>query len=339
MNKTIIIAEAGVNHNGDIETAKRLIDVASDAGADYVKFQTFKAETIVSQNAKKANYQIKNTNDNDTQFEMLKNLELSNSDHEILINYCKKKNIQFFSTAFDLDGVDYLDSLGLKMFKIPSGEITNYPYLQAVAKKNKPIILSTGMATLLEIEEALNILLKNGAKKEEVIILHCNSAYPTPIEDVNLKAMLSIRDAFGVKIGYSDHSEGIEVSIAAVALGAIVIEKHFTLDRNFQGPDHKSSLEPCELKSMIKSIRNIEIAISGNGKKEPSKSEKINIDIVRKSIYLKTNMKKGQKLKDENLIMLRPGDGVSPMKFNEVINKIANKDLLVNTKLNLKDFD
>ena len=244
MNKTIIIAEAGVNHNGDIETAKRLIDVASDAGADYVKFQTFKAETIVSQNAKKANYQIKNTNDNDTQFEMLKNLELSNSDHEILINYCKKKNIQFFSTAFDLDGVDYLDSLGLKMFKIPSGEITNYPYLQAVAKKNKPIILSTGMATLLEIEEALNILLKNGAKKEEVIILHCNSAYPTPIEDVNLKAMLSIRDAFGVKIGYSDHSEGIEVSIAAVALGAIVIEKHFTLDRNFQGPDHKSSLEP-----------------------------------------------------------------------------------------------
>ena len=339
MNKTIIIAEAGVNHNGDIETAKRLIDVASDAGADYVKFQTFKAETIVSQNAKKANYQIKNTNDNDTQFEMLKNLELSNSDHEILINYCKKKNIQFFSTAFDLDGVDYLDSLGLKMFKIPSGEITNYPYLQAVAKKNKPIILSTGMATLLEIEEALNILLKNGAKKEEVIILHCNSAYPTPIEDVNLKAMLSIRDAFGVKIGYSDHSEGIEVSIAAVALGAIVIEKHFTLDRNLQGPDHKSSLEPCELKSMIKSIRNIEIAISGNGKKEPSKSEKINIDIVRKSIYLKTNMKKGQKLKDENLIMLRPGDGVSPMKFNEVINKIANKDLLVNTKLNLKDFD
>jgi N-acetylneuraminate synthase/N,N'-diacetyllegionaminate synthase len=339
MNKTIIIAEAGVNHNGDLNTAKELIDVAKEAGADYVKFQTFKAETIVSKNAKKANYQIKNTNDNDSQFKMLKNLELSNSDHEILINYCKKKNIQFFSTAFDLDGVDYLDSLGLQMFKIPSGEITNYPYLKAVAKKNKPIILSTGMATLLEIEEALNILLKNGAQKEEVIILHCNSAYPTPLEDVNLKAMLSIRDAFGVKIGYSDHSEGIEVSIAAVALGAIVIEKHFTLDRNFQGPDHKSSLEPDELKSMIKSIRNIEIAISGNGKKEPSKSEKKNIDIVRKSIYLKTNMIKGQKLKEDNLIMLRPGDGVSPMKFNEVINKIANKDLLVNTKLNIKDFD
>ena len=337
MNKTIIIAEAGVNHNGDIETAKRLIDVASDAGADYVKFQTFKAETIVSQNAKKANYQIKNTNDNDTQFEMLKNLELSNSDHEILINYCKKKNIQFFSTAFDLDGVDYLDSLGLKMFKIPSGEITNYPYLQAVAKKNKPIILSTGMATLLEIEEALNILLKNGAKKEEVIILHCNSAYPTPIEDVNLKAMLSIRDAFGVKIGYSDHSEGIEVSIAAVALGAIVIEKHFTLDRNMKGPDHGASLEPHELKDMVKSIRNIEKAISGNGIKEASNSEKKNISIARKSIHLSKNLKSGSTITEKNIIALRPGDGICPMNWEKVIGLKVNTDLNKFTKLTWKD--
>ncbi len=331
----IIIAEAGVNHNGDIATAKKLIDVAVNVGVDYVKFQTFKAETIVSPIAKKAVYQSKNMEDGDvSQFQMLKKLELSHHDHLELMAYCTKKNMKFFSTAFDVDGVNYLDSLGLEFFKIPSGEITNYPYLRAIAQKNKPVILSTGMATLNEIEDAIIILTQFGANKEEIIVLHCNTEYPTPMEDVNLKAMLSIGKNFGVKIGYSDHTLGIEVPIAAVALGATVIEKHFTLDRNLPGPDHKASLEPAELKAMVLAIRNIEKAIAGSGIKEPSESEKKNIIIARKSIHLKKDLRKGTIITENDIIALRPGDGISAMKWNEVIGKKLLEDKKENDKLN-----
>jgi len=314
----IIIAEAGVNHNGDIQRAKDLIDVAHDAGVDYVKFQSFKASKLVSPTAKKADY---------FQFTMLKKLELTEEDHDELINYCESKRIQFFSTAFDAEGVDYLDELGLKLIKIPSGEITNYPYLRSVAQKGKPIILSTGMASLTEIETALKVLIKFGAEKNNITVLHCNTEYPTPMEDVNLKAMLSIKEKLGVEIGYSDHTLGIEVPVAAVALGATVIEKHFTLDRNLPGPDHRASLEPQELKDMVKSIRNIENAISGNGIKEPSKSELKNITIARKSIHVKRDLKKGEVLSENDLISLRPGDGISSMKWNEIIGKKVSKDL------------
>lgn len=338
MKKVLIIAEAGVNHNGDITIAKKLIDAAANAEVDYVKFQTFKAETIVSPTAKKATYQTKNSNDgNDSQFQMLKKLELSHEDHLILIEYCNQKNIKFFSTAFDVDGVHYLDTLGLDRFKIPSGEMTNFPYLRAIAQKNKPIILSTGMGALGEIEEALAVLLQHGAKKENITILHCNTEYPTPMEDVNLMAMITIGQAFGVKIGYSDHTLGIEVPIAATALGATVIEKHFTLDRNLPGPDHKASLEPEELKSMVIAIRNIEKAIGGNGRKEPSPSEYKNKDIARKSIHLKRNIKAGELLTESDIIALRPGDGISAMQWNKVIGKTMNVDKLENEKLTWSD--
>jgi len=289
MNKTIIIAEAGVNHNGDIETAKKLIDAAADAGVDYVKFQTFKADRVVSPSAKKAKYQFDNdSSKDDSQLNMLKKLELSDADHKELISYCKSKNISFFSTAFDEKGVYYLSSLNFDMFKIPSGELTNYPYLRTIAQTSLPVILSTGMANLEEIEKSINVLVFYGTKKSEITVLHCNTEYPTPMIDVNLKAMLTIKEKLGVSIGYSDHTLGIEVPIAAVALGAKVIEKHFTLDRNLKGPDHKASLEPNELKEMVKSIRNIEKAISGNGIKEASlKKKKIYILHVRVYIYLK----------------------------------------------------
>jgi len=264
-NKVIIIAEAGVNHNGDILTAKKLIDVAVDAGVDYVKFQTFKADKLVSKLAKKAIYQESNTNNgDDSQYNMLKNLELSHLDHLELIRYCNERNINFFSTAFDVEGVTYLNDLGLGVFKIPSGEITNYPYLKAIALLEKPVIMSTGMCHEYEIKQALDVLIQFGISKEMISILHCNSEYPTPMKDVNLKAMLSIKNKFGVEIGYSDHTLGIEVPIAAVALGSKIIEKHFTLDRTLPGPDHAASLEPDELKAMVKAIRNIELAISGN---------------------------------------------------------------------------
>lgn len=338
MKKVLIIAEAGVNHNGDITIAKKLIDAAANAEVDYVKFQTFKAETIVSPTAKKATYQTKNVNDgSDSQFQMLKKLELSHEDHLILIEYCSQKNIKFFSTAFDVDGVHYLDTLGIDRFKIPSGEMTNFPYLRAVAQKNKPIILSTGMGALGEIEEALAVLLQHGAEREDITILHCNTEYPTPMEDVNLMAMITIGQAFGVKIGYSDHTLGIEVPIAATALGATVIEKHFTLDRNLPGPDHKASLEPEELKAMVIAIRNIEKAISGNGRKEPSPSEYKNKDIARKSIHLKRNIKAGELLTESDIIALRPGDGISAMQWNKVIGKIMIVDKLENEKLTWSD--
>ena len=328
MNKTIIIAEAGVNHNGDINAAKRLIDVASDAGVDYVKFQTFKADRLVSPSAQKAKYQIENDTSNcDSQLNMLKKLELSDADHKDLISYCKLKNINFFSTAFDEQGISYLSSLNFDMFKVPSGELTNYPYLRAIGKTNLPVFLSTGMANLDEIEKAINVLISNGTKKSEITVLHCNTEYPTPLMDVNLKAMLTIKEKFGVSIGYSDHTLGIEVAIAAVAMGAQVIEKHFTLDRNMKGPDHRASLEPHELKEMVKSIRNIQKAISGNSIKEASISEKKNTIIVRKSIHLSKDLKSGSIITEKNIITLRPGDGICPMNWKNVIGLKVNRDL------------
>ena len=269
MNKVLIIAEAGVNHNGSMENALKLIDAAVEAGVDYVKFQTFKAEKLVSKNAKKADYQIENTqNSNETQFEMLKKLELSHKDHSKLIAYCNEKNIHFFSTAFDLDSLEYLKEIGLDLVKIPSGEITNLPYLRRAAQLFKKVILSTGMCTMEDINAAINVFTQEGILKEDITILHCNTEYPTPMNDVNLKAMISIQQEFGTKIGYSDHTLGIEVPIAAVALGASVIEKHFTLDNTMEGPDHAASLEPNQLKEMVKAIRNIEQAITGDGIKK-----------------------------------------------------------------------
>jgi N-acetylneuraminate synthase/N,N'-diacetyllegionaminate synthase len=338
MKKVIIIAEAGVNHNGDILLAKKLIDAAADAGVDYVKFQTFKADKLVSRDAKKASYQSKNINDgDDSQYNMLKKLELSHQDHLELISYCKKKNIAFFSTAFDEEGVHYLNELGLTFFKIPSGEITNYPYLKVIAQCGKPVIMSTGMSTLSEIQDAINLLIENGLKKENISILHCNTEYPTPMQDVNLKAMLSIKEAFDVNIGYSDHTLGIEVPIAAVALGALIIEKHFTLDRSLPGPDHLASLEPEELKAMVQAIRNIELAMSGDGTKKPSESELKNIAIARKSIHLNKNLLKGTIISNQDLMTLRPGDGISPMDWNNIVGKTLNKDKIEFDKLLYSD--
>ena len=327
MGNVIIIAEAGVNHNGDIELAKKLIDVAVEAGVDYVKFQTFKSENLVSKSAKKATYQIENTKDaTENQLQMLKKLELSNEQHNQLISYSKQKNISFFSTAFDLDSLSYLKELGLSMVKIPSGEITNLPYLRKASELFSEVIISTGMSTIEDIKNALNIFIEEGIPKSNISILHCNSEYPTPMQDVNLHAMLSIQKEFGVRVGYSDHTLGIEVPIAAVALGAKVIEKHFTLNRNLPGPDQLASLEPLELKEMVQAIRNIELAISGNGTKQPSESEMKNIEIARKSIVAKTDIAKGEVFHDGNLTTKRPGNGISPMKWDELIGQIAQKD-------------
>ena len=321
-NNVIIIAEAGVNHNGNIELAKELIDAAADAGADFVKFQSFKADNLVSKKAEKAEYQRVNINDDQlTQYMMLKNLELSHLNHIELISYCVKRNIKFLSTAFDAEGVKYLNDLGLSLIKIPSGEITNFPYLRAVALCNKPVIMSTGMCSEIEIKQALDVLVRFGLKKEHVFILHCNTEYPTPMVDVNLKAMLTIKEAFGVQVGYSDHTLGIEVPIAAVTLGATIIEKHLTLDRTLRGPDHLASLEPFELKEMVAAIRNVELAMSGNGSKKPSESEKKNIIIARKSIHIKKKLSKGHKITDEDIIALRPGDGISPMQWENILGK------------------
>jgi N,N'-diacetyllegionaminate synthase len=336
--RTIIIAEAGVNHNGDLNLAKQLVDEAAKAGVDYIKFQSFKAEKLVSPDAKKANYQIVNINDGDnSQFEMLKKLELSNKNHLELIYYCQKKGINFFSTAFDIDGVNYLNQLSLPLFKIPSGEITNFPYLKAVALCGKQTIMSTGMSTEDEIEQAISVLIKYGLTKNQISILHCNTEYPTPMKDVNLMAMLSIKDKFGVNVGYSDHTLGIEVPIAAVTLGATIIEKHFTLNRNLPGPDHLASLEPQELKAMVNCIRNIELALSGNGIKVPSESETKNIAIARKSIHLANDLKKGEIITESDLIALRPGDGISPMYWEYIIGKKLSVDKLKYDKLNLSD--
>lgn len=337
MNKVIIIAEAGVNHNGSLEKAKLLVDVASEAGVDFVKFQSFKADKLVSPDAQKADYQKKNIGDNDdNQFQMLRELELSEKDHDELLEYCNQKNVAFFSTAFDVDGLSYLDSLGLNLFKVPSGEITNYPYLRKLAELRKPVILSTGMSNLSDIEKALEVL-EQGIDRSMITILHCNTEYPTPMEDVNLKAMTTIESHFNTSVGYSDHTMGIEVPIAAVALGARVIEKHFTLDRELPGPDHKASLEPNELIEMVRTIRNIEQAISGSGIKEPSSSEKRNISIARKSIHTKKDLKKGSILKEEDLIPLRPGDGISPMEWENIIGKELLVDYSTFQKIQLSD--
>jgi len=324
-DQVLIIAEAGVNHNGSMDTAKKLIDTAAEAGVDYVKFQTFKADKMVTKTASRATYQDTNTRDKDSQFDMLKKLEISEEMHLELIHYCESKNIKFLSTAFDLESLAFLKSLGLELAKIPSGEITNLPYLRAMAKLFPEIILSTGMANMDEIKAAFRVLIENGTKEENITILHCNTEYPTPMGDVNLNAMLYIKKELGVEIGYSDHTLGIEVPIAAVALGAKVIEKHFTLDRNLPGPDHKASLEPEELKAMVTSIRNIEIAISGSGIKEPSPSEAKNKPIARKSIVASQNIKKGEIFSEENLAIKRPGTGISPMLWNEVLGKPAHK--------------
>lgn len=336
--RVLIIAEAGVNHNGDLNKAKELIDVAAKAGVDLVKFQTFKADDLVSKEAKKARYQINNTDkDNDTQYEMLKKLELSESDHTTLMDYAKLKGIEFFSTAFDVKGLEYLNDLGFSLFKVPSGEITNYPYLKKIASFGKPVILSTGMASLKEIEQALQVLTSEGLSNEEITVLHCNTEYPTPMEDVNLKAMNTISSAFNVEIGYSDHTLGIEVPIAAVALGARVIEKHFTLDRNLPGPDHRASLEPEELKQMVYSIRNIEAAISGSGKKTPSESELRNLEIVRKSLHLNKDLKKGSVIGYNDLVVLRPATGISPMQINQIIGKRLTNDVKAYDSLKEED--
>lgn len=327
MSKVVIIAEAGVNHNGSMENAFKLVDAAVSAGVDYVKFQTFKSENLVSKIAPKADYQVANTeNSTESQFEMLKKLELSHNQHELLIDYCARKNIKFFSTAFDLESLQYLKEIGLDMVKIPSGEITNLPYLRLAARLFPKVILSTGMCSMLEIEDAFNVFIMEGIVRENITILHCNTEYPTPFEDVNLRAMLSIRDKFNTEIGYSDHTLGIEVPIAAVACGAKVIEKHFTLDKTMEGPDHRASLEPLELKAMVDGIRNIEKAISGSGDKMPSASESININIARKSIVAKRNITKGELFSEENMTVKRPGNGISPMKWDEVVGKVAQKD-------------
>ena len=325
MNKVFIIAEAGVNHNGSVETALRLIDVAADAGADAVKFQTFKAENIISKHAPKANYQKETTDKGESQLDMVKRLELSSSEHKELIKHCQAKDIMFMSAPFDLESIDLLLEVGLGVMKIPSGEITNLPYLRKIGGLGKRIIMSTGMADLKEIEDALDILLQSGTDRTDIIILHCNTEYPSPFEDVNLSAMLTIKDAMNVDVGYSDHTCGIEVPIAAAALGAKVIEKHFTLDKSMAGPDHKASLDPGELKTMVEAIRNIE-KISGDGVKKPSASELSNRQIARKSIVAKKNIRKGEAFSSDNITAKRPGSGISPMEWDNVIGKIAKRD-------------
>lgn len=321
-----IIAEAGVNHNGSIDLAKQLIDVAVEAGVDAVKFQTFKTENLVSKDAEKADYQKENMqNSDDSQFNMLKKLELDINTHNELISYCNSKNIMFLSTPFDPDSIDMLNDLKLPIFKIPSGEITNLPYLRHIGSLNKEVILSTGMADIGEIEDALDVIISAGTKKENITVLHANTMYPTPMEDVNLKAMVTIGNTFDIAYGYSDHTLGIEVDIAAVAMGATVIEKHFTLDKTMEGPDHKASLEPDELKAMVKGIRNIELAL-GSSIKKPSKSETPNIPIARKSIVANQSIKKGDMLSEDNLAIKRPANGINPMRWDEIVGTVATKN-------------
>ncbi len=323
--RTFIIAEAGVNHNGSLELAKKLAEKAKEAGADAVKFQTFKAEEVISSRAPMAEYQKKNLGKEMSQIEMIKKLELSYEDFKILKGYCDEIGITFLSSPFDVESARFLASLGMEIFKIPSGEITNYPLLKEIGSYGKKVILSTGMADLGEIEDALDVLISSGTKREDIIVLHCTSEYPAPYEEVNLKAMLTIKEAFKVKVGYSDHTEGIEIPIAAVALGAEVIEKHFTLDKSLPGPDHKASLEPHEFKRMVEAISNVEKAL-GNGIKKPSPSELKNRKVVRKSIVAKRKIKKGEIFTEENITTKRPEGGLSPMMWNTVLGKRAPRD-------------
>ena len=321
--RTLIIAEVGVNHNGNIEIAKKMVKEAKECGVDIVKFQTGKVELLVSKNAEKANYQKLTTGDEETQYEMIKKLLLSFEDFEILNKYCRENNIVFLSTPFDLDSIDFLDQLDMPFWKIPSGEITNLPYLIKIAKTHKPIVMSTGMCTMKDIEDAMEILQDNNCG--DITLLHCTTEYPTPYEDVNLKAIETLKKKFNVSVGYSDHTKGIEIPIAAVAMGATVIEKHFTLDRNMEGPDHKASLEPNELKAMVSAIRNVELA-TGTGEKKPAESEIKNMLIARKSIIAKSSIKKGEIFTEGNLTVKRPGNGISPMKWFEVMGQAAIRD-------------
>lgn len=318
-----VIAEAGVNHNGKIEIAKRMVDVAKDAGVDCIKFQTFKSENIVSKRAEKAEYQKRNTRTDGSQLEMLQKLELSCEEFLELSRYCREKDINFMSTAFDLDSVEFLKTIDMLAWKIPSGEITNLPYLIKIASMNKPVILSTGMCELQDISAAVDVLRVNGT--ESITLLHCTTEYPTPFEDVNLKAMLTMKEHFQLPVGYSDHTNGIEVPIAAVALGACIIEKHFTLDKTMEGPDHKASLEPEELKEMVLAIRNIESAL-GSSDKKPVASEQKNIAVARKSIVAKKLIKKGETFTEENITVKRPGNGISPMQWFQVLGQAALRD-------------
>lgn len=320
MKKIFIIAEAGINHNGSFDIAKQLIDKAVEAGADCVKFQTFKAEHLVSKFARKADYQIENTGTKESQLEMLEKLSLSYENFAELKEYCDKKNIIFLSTPFDLESADFLNSLDMKIFKIPSGEVTNLPYLRKINSFGKKIILSTGMATLDEIQDALNVL-----KDCKVSLLHCTTEYPCPYDNVNMNAMLTMKEKFNLPVGYSDHTQGIEIPVMAVSMGAEIVEKHFTLDKNMEGPDHKASLEPEELKQMVSAIRNIEKAF-GTGVKEPQESEKKNIEIARKSIVAKFDIKKGELFTKENLTVKRPATGISPMKWDDIIGTRAQKN-------------
>jgi N,N'-diacetyllegionaminate synthase len=326
MKKNIfVIAEAGVNHNGSLEVAKQLVDVAVEAGADAVKFQTFKADKLVSKGAQKADYQKQTTSAEESQYEMIKKLELDENAHRELIRYCKEKQIMFLSTPFDHGSIDLLNSFEMPIFKIPSGEITNLPYLRHIGRLGKAVILSTGMSDLGEIEDALDVLTQSGVAKEQITVLHATTEYPCPIDEVNLRAMQTIGAAFGVKIGYSDHTQGIEVPIAAVAMGASVIEKHFTLDRCMEGPDHKASLEPDELKAMVRAIRHIDRAM-GNGIKKASKSEAKNVTISRKSIVAARQIKAGEIFSADNITIKRPGAGINPMRWDAIIGQVAQRD-------------
>ncbi len=327
--RTFIIAEAGVNHNGSLELAKKMIDAAVDAGSDAVKFQTFLADKVVCKSAQKADYQRQTTDRAESQYEMIKRLELDADAHRELIAYCRQKDIQFLSSPFDLESIDLLHNLGLETFKIPSGEITNLPYLRKIGILKKEIILSTGMADLGEIEAALDILVTAGTTLNKIAVLHCNTEYPTPMQDVNLRAMLTIKAASpGIRVGYSDHTLGIEVPVAAVAMGASIIEKHFTLSKNMEGPDHKASLEPDELKAMVRAIHNIEKAL-GSEIKKPSPSELKNKPVARKSIVAARDIKEGEEFTEENLTTKRPGTGISPMRWDEVIGRKADRDYKV----------
>ena len=334
MNKVCIIAEAGVNHNGSLELARKLVDAAKNAGADYVKFQSFKAANLVTRSAKKADYQEKQTSAKESQFDMLRKLELTEDAHNELISYCAEKGIAFLSTPFDHSSIVLLKEIGIRIGKIPSGEMTNLPYLQEMARAFPELILSTGMCDLNDVEMALNTVLQEGASKDHITVLHCNTEYPTPMEDVNLRAMLTMRQKFGVKVGYSDHTKGIEVPIAAVALGAVVIEKHFTLSREMEGPDHKASLEPDELAQMVRSIRNIELAL-GDGVKRVTASEQSNRLVARKSLVAAASLNAGHIITAQDIDIKRPGTGISPMRINELIGKklarpIAGEDLFTN---------
>jgi len=334
INRTLIIAEAGVNHNGDLNLAKQLVDAAAVAGADWVKFQTFNADHLVTRMAKKADYQTQSTDNKESQHEMLCRLELTEAMHHELIAHCKTRNIGFLSTGFDIESVDLLVSFGQERFKIPSGEITNLPYLRHIGQLGKTVILSTGMSTLGNIEAAIDVLEQAGTPRAKLTVLHCTTEYPTPMAEVNLRAMQSIKTAFGVAVGYSDHTQGIEVAIAAVAMGATVIEKHFTLDRNLPGPDHQASLEPAELTAMVTAIRNIEVAL-GDGIKRLTSSEARNRPVVRKSLVASQAIKVGEVFTAENMTTKRPGTGISPMLWDEVLGKTAQRDFLADELIEL----